>query len=344
MAKVISNEALASVTLELSMLLHAGVGVSDALDVLSKEKDYASVLGDMPRWADDGASLAQCFKRSKRFPAYVCGLLEVGERAGRTEEALAALFRYYDSRVRLERRMRSALLYPSMMLVLMLVVIGVLLVKVLPIFDDVYASLGSQLTGVAGGLLLVGRWLDRAMPVLWVVLAVLTVFFVSFAAIGGFRAKVLDAWRSRRGDKGVQRKLNTARLVQALSMGVSSGMGMEQALELSAELLADVPDARERCLACVARLERGEALGEAMTGSELLPRSAIRFLELGQRSGAMDRALEKLAADLSEDGEYAVDAMLGRVEPALVLVCALLVGMILLSVMLPLMHILSAIG
>jgi len=344
MAKVISNEALASVTLELSMLLHAGVGVSDALDLLSREKDYASVLVDMPRWADDGLSLAQCFKRSGKFPSYVCGLLEVGERAGRTEEALEALSRYYDSRGRQERRMRSALLYPAVMLVLMLVIIGVLLVKVLPIFDDVYASLGSQLTGVAGGLLLVGRWLDRAMPVLWAVLAVLAVFFFGFAAVGGFRAKVLSLWRGRRGDKGVSRKMNTARLVQALSMGMSSGMGMEQSLELAAELLTDVPDGKERCLACLARMEQGEPFGEAMTNSELLPRSAIRFLELGQRSGTMDQALEKLAQGLSEDSEYAVDAMLSRVEPALVLVCALLVGLILLSVMLPLMHILSAIG
>ena len=69
MATVISNERLASVTLELSMLLHAGVGVSDALDLLAKEKDYASLLGDMARWADDGTSLAECFKRSGKFPS-----------------------------------------------------------------------------------------------------------------------------------------------------------------------------------------------------------------------------------------------------------------------------------
>lgn len=344
MATVISNERLASVTLELSMLLHAGVGVSDALDLLAKEKDYASLLGDMARWADDGTSLAECFKRSGKFPSYVCGLVEVGERAGRTEEALLSLSRYYESRVRMDRRVRSALLYPAVMLVLMLVVIGVLLVKVLPIFDDVYASLGGQLTGVAGGLLVIGRWLDQAMPVIWAILAVLVVFFFAFAAIGGFRAKVLAFWRSRRGDKGLFRQMNTARLVQALSMGMSSGLGAEESLSLAAELLTDVPDAKERCLACLARLEQGENFGEAMNSSGLLSPSSVRFLELGQRSDAMDSAMEKLAEDLTEESEYAIEAMVGRIEPALVLVCSLLVGLILLSVMLPLMHIMSAIG
>lgn len=344
MASVISNESLASVTLELSMLLHAGVGVSDALDLLAKEKDYASLLGEMAQWADGGMSLAQCFKRSGRFPSYVCGLLEVGERAGRTEEALLSLSRYYEGRVRLDRRVRSALLYPAVMLVLMLVVIGVLLVKVLPIFDDVYASLGGQLTGVAGGLLVIGRWLDAAMPVIWAILAVLVVFFAAFAAVSGFRTKVLAFWRNHHGDKGVMRKMNTARLVQALSMGMSSGMSAEDALSLAGELLADVPDARERCLACLARLEQGEDLSGAMLKSELLDQGKVRFLELGQRSGAMDSAMEKLAADLTEDSEAAIDELVGRVEPALVLVCSLLVGLILLSVMLPLMHIMSAIG
>lgn len=83
---------------------------------------------------------------------------------------------------KLNRRIRSALLYPAVMLVLMLVVIGVLLVKVLPIFDDVYMSLGGQLTGIAGGLLTLGRWLDKAMPVLWILLALIVVFFYAICS------------------------------------------------------------------------------------------------------------------------------------------------------------------
>ena len=112
-------------------------------------------------------------------------MIEVGEETGRTEEALSALSQYYEQRARLDRQVRSALLYPAVMLVLMLLVIGVLLVRVLPIFDDVYASLGGRLTGVAGGLLAIGRWLDSAMPVLWVLLALVVVGFGAFGAPGG---------------------------------------------------------------------------------------------------------------------------------------------------------------
>ncbi len=344
MGKLISNESIASLTLELSMLLHAGISVGDTLALLEKEAEYKDILEGIPEKADSGVSLADCLKESGKFPPYVCGLIDVGEHAGRTEEALAALSRYYERRIRLNRRVKSALLYPAIMLVLMLVVIGVLLIKVLPIFDDVYASLGGSLTGVAGGLLTMGRWLDKAMPVLWVLLAVIVVFLALFAAASSFREKVLGVWRRSRGDKGVFRKMNTARLVQAVAMGMSSGLRAEEALELAAELLEDVTDAKKRCLDCRALMDEGKTLSAAMQESKLLPAASCRLLELAQRSGSTDTTLEKITADLSEDSENAIEALVSRVEPALVLVCSLLVGLILLSVMLPLMHIMSAIG
>ena len=157
--KLLSNEEISSLCLELSLLFHAGVGAGDALSLLAEESDkkYRDFLGNMARQVDDGRSLSQALREAGRFPAYVCGLVEVGERTGKTEEALSALSTYYENRVRLNRRLRSALLYPAVMLGLMLVVIAVLLIQVLPIFDDVYASLGSRLTGVAAGLLTMGR-------------------------------------------------------------------------------------------------------------------------------------------------------------------------------------------
>lgn len=242
----------------------------------------------------------------------------------------------------MDRRVRSALLYPAVMLALMLVVIGVLLVKVLPIFDDVYASLGTRLTGVAAGLLTVGRWLEGALPVFWAVLAALVLIGFLFTAVGPLRRSLVSFWQRGHGDRGVSRKLNNARLAQAMAMGMASGLPLEEALGLSAGLVEG--GARRRCEDCRKRLDNGEALSAALKASGLLPASQSRLLELGQRGGAGDASMEKIARDLSEEGEAALDAAVSRVEPALVLLCSVLVGLILLSVMLPLMHIMSAIG
>ena len=125
-------------------------------------------------------------------------------------------------------------------------------------------------------------------------------------------------------------------------MGMASGLPLEEALGLSAGLVEG--GARRRCEDCRKRLDNGEALSAALKASGLLPASQSRLLELGQRGGAGDASMEKIARDLSEEGEAALDAAVSRVEPALVLLCSVLVGLILLSVMLPLMHIMSAIG
>ncbi|MCI8423579.1 MAG: type II secretion system F family protein [Lawsonibacter sp.] len=346
MKKTISSEEIASLTLELSLLLHAGVGMGDALSLLGEDcaPEHKAMLTDLSDQVDGGELLSAALRSTDRFPAYVCGLVEVGEQTGRTEEALSALSRYYEERVRLARRVRSALLYPAVMLGLMLVVIGVLLVKVLPIFDDVYASLGGRLSGVAGGLLALGRQLDRMMPVLWGLLAVLALFALAFAASQTFRDKV-SAWFARVwGDRGVARSLNTARLAQAMAMGMASGLPLEEAVVLSANLMEDVPAAKGRCMDCGTRLGEGEPLGSALKESGLLPANHCRLLELGQRSGAGDTSMAKIAQDLTEESEAGLESVVSRVEPALVLVCSLLVGLVLLSVMLPLMHIMAAIG
>ena len=342
MKRKLSNDEIASLCLELSLLLHAGVSTGDALSLLAQEEEHRGMLSAMAEQVDGGKTLSTALRESGVFPVYVCGLVEVGERTGRTEEALAALSRYYEERVRIGRRVRSALLYPAVMLALMLVVIGVLLVKVLPIFDDVYASLGGRLTGVAAGLLNLGRWIEGAMPVLYLILAGLVLVVLVFGLVGPLRRGVVSLWQKTRGDRGVSRKLNNARLAQALAMGMASGLPVEEAVSLSANLMEG--RARKRCQECGQRLEKGESLGAALRLSGLLPPRQSRLLELGQRSGAGDASMEKIARDLGEEGEAALDALVGRVEPALVLVCSVLVGLILLSVMLPLMHIMSAIG
>lgn len=346
MGKVISHEEISSLCMELSLLLHAGVGVGNALALLLEDSDtvYKELLTGMAKQVDEGMPLSAALKNSGSFPVYVSGLVEVGEQSGRLEEALLALSKYYEYRTRLDRRIRSALLYPAVMLLLMLLVIAVLLVKVLPMFEDVYQALGGRLTGVAGGLLTLGRMLDKAMPVLWVLLAALVVFFALFAAVPTFRMKILAWWRGIWGDKGISRQMNTARLAQALSMGMASGLSLEDSVTLAAGLVEDIAGAASRCKDCRDRLDKGEPQGNALKNSGLLPASSCHLLELGLKSGAGERSMEKIAGDMAEDSEAALEEAVNRVEPALVLVCSALVGLILLSVMLPLMHIIAAIG
>ena len=343
----LSHLEIADLCRELTLLLHAGVRLDDGLYLLAEEEKTAArkdLLTRLAQRVETGAFLSEAFEETGCFPVYLTGLLQVGERVGRTEEALDALCRYYETRDAMDRRVRSALTYPAILLLTMLAVIVVLLSRVLPVFNEIYASLGGQLTGVAGGLLLLGRALDAAMPVLCAVLALVLLFLVAFSLHGGFRARVLGFWRTRQGDRGVSRKMNDAHFAQALSMGYRSGLPLEEAVELAGQLLRDVPSAAARCMDCRDRLLRGEELSQALGATGLLSAANCRLLSLGLRGGTADSVLEEIARRMSDEAELALESRVAKVEPALVLVTSVLVGAILLSVMLPLMNIMTAIG
>ena len=133
----------------------------------------------------------------------------------------------------------------------------------------------------------------------------------------------------------------TGEFVQTMK---NCGLPLEEAVDLAGGLMEDTPAAKSRCADCRARLDQGQALGAALKESGLLPAAQCRLMELAQRSGAGDAAMDKIAQALTEDGELSLEEKVSRAEPALVLVCSVLVGLILLSVMLPLMHIMAAIG
>lgn len=347
MEKKLSQEAVAGLCLELSLLLHAGVMVSDGLTLLAEDSRGAEreLLQAMALQMDDGASLADAMEAQAAFPAYAVGLVRVGEYSGHTEEALSALANYYERRSRMERQLKSALFYPAVLLGMMLVVIGVLLVKVLPIFDDVYASLGSQLTGVSGVLLALGGLLSCAMPALLVILALLAAAAAALALCPPLRRRAAEALGKNRGRAGLSRIRANAWVAQAMSMAMTSGMEMEEAVKLAGELVAqDAPAALVRCETCQQLLADGRRLGSAMGESGLLAPAQCRLLDTAQRSGNLDTAMDHIAQQLLEESETAMERWAGRVEPALVLAASALVGLILLSVMLPLARIMSALG
>lgn len=343
----LSNMAIADLCQQLALLLKAGVRLSDGLFLLSEEESnphIRTMLHTSAAQVDEGAYLSDAFIQADCFPNHVTSLLKVGEETGRTEETLLALSHYYESRERMNRQLRNALTYPAILLFMMLAVIVVLLSRVLPVFNDVYASLGGSLTGLAGGLLALGNFLNTIMPFLGILLALLVLAIVLFSVIPGLRTKILRLWQVYFGDKGVSRKMNDARFAQALSMAYCSGLPFEECVSLAGALLKDCPLAVKRSEDCRARLDAGADLAAALGESGMLPPSACRMLTLGMRAGTGDTTMEEISRRLSEEARESLETKVAMVEPALVLITSILVGAILLAVMLPLMHIMKAIG
>ena len=326
-----------------SWMLHSGISLADSAFLLAKDSDEA-MLTELGCLLDQGIPLSEAMETSGAFPGYVSGMVRIGEETGRLEETLTQLAEFFDRRQKIRHQLRSAVAYPAMILLLMLLVIGVLLVKVLPVFDQVYASLGSRLTGIAGGLLELGRWLDAALPILLELLIFAAAVFVLLTLHPTLGNRLATACRRRWGDRGISRKYNNARFAQAMAMGLASGLTLEDTLRLARQLLSDVPQAASRCCRCAEKLESGASLADAMEDAQLLDAVHCRLLQVGLQSGHTDTVMAQIAQDLSEEADAALENRISRIEPAMVLTASFLVGGILLAVMLPLMNILSSLG
>ena len=330
----------------LALQLHAGISMADGIYLLAQDEAgrKQALFQQMARGLDEGKGLPAVLGEAECLPEYVCTMVQIGQQTGKLEEILQSLGEFYAQRSRQKRQIKNALAYPGMVFVLMLLVVTVLLVKVLPVFDGVYASLGSRLTGVAAGLLQLGQLLKTAMPGLLAVLGAGFVFALAYWKADAFRDRINGWFQRHFGDRGIGRKRNNARFAQAMTMGLSSGLTLEESMELAENLLKNIPGAAARCRECAGQLEAGKDLSEAMAAAQLLPPAESRLLTVGLRAGNGDRVMEEIARRLSQQAEDAMEDAVSRIEPAMVLIASLLVGLILLAVMLPLMNIMSTIG
>lgn len=330
----------------LGLLLHSGIGLADGIFLLAQEeasgqKDCLEAMGTA---LDRGIPLSEAMEISKIFPPYVFRLVRIGEETGRVEEALTALAEFYEEQECTRQQIRRAVAYPGLLFFLMLAVLLVLLVKVLPVFEQVYASLGTGMTGAAGAMLHLGQLAKGTIPVLAVLLLLLAAVGLVYRWHPSFREWLGEKLRNYFGDRGVARKFNNARFAQGLSMGFCSGLPLDAAAELARSLLEEIPQAAQRCELCRTVLATGVSVREAMEQGQFLSPAQSRMLSLGIQGGAGDQVIQTIARQMQEEAKNELDAAVSRIEPAMVLTASLLVGLILLAVMLPLMDILSVLG
>jgi len=246
--------------------------------------------------------------------------------------------------VQLSEQIRSALLYPMILMTMMLAIIVVLLIKVLPIFNQVYEQLGGTMTATAKVLLQAGTVLGNSMPVLCAILGVIVMFAIIVGCSSRVRSGLFDLYRKVFGDFGLARKMGQSRFASAMSMGMLSGLHTEEAFRMAMMFHDSAKRAKKRYKKCLEMLEAGEPVASCFRENKILEVAYCRILDLGAKSGTSDTAMEEIARRMDDQVQREIERKVGRIEPTLVVVTSLLVGIILIAVMLPLINIMSSIG
>ncbi len=330
----------------MAMMVQSGIQMDEAVALLRSGSGQGGPLEEglviMQTETEAGKGLSAAMEATGLFPEYCLRMVLAGEKAGRLEDVLFQLARYYEDQKAMTGKLQSAVLYPVAMLGLIIIVLIVMLAMVLPAFTDVYDSLTGSLTASAYGYV---RW---AYALCWAALAVM-------AALAVILALGFALWNAGKRDSvekilhripvcaSILDSLGMFRFTAALSTFLASGEIQDIAVAESRKMASCRP-VEERIDRCVSRMEQGHGIAQAAYDERLFEPVYGRMLLAGERSGSLETVLRKLTGLLADHCTDLVDRLVGIVDPVLSGVLMLAVGLSLRSVMLPLIGMMNSMG
>lgn len=336
--KPLTADELSVLCWQLSLLSRAGVPWTESASLLLEDSQPPRVRAALERLQEPlsmGEPLSAVMESSGDFPPYLLRMVEIGQVSGRLDQVLAALADYYKGEAATLDAVRRAVTYPAVMAALIAMVFLVLVSRVLPIFSQVFTQMGAGLSPMAAALLGPGS-------VGKIVAYVLSGLLLAGAAV------LLLLFRGERGMSLFTRGATAAavargRFASAMALMLQSGLPMDEAMDRTAELLSDTTLVANLA-DCRSRMAEGSSFPRAVEEAGLLTGLQAGLLSAGFRTGAPEEAMAELARRCQSEADDRLSRLLSRFEYALVIVLCSAVGLVLLSVMLPLLGVLSAIG
>ena len=346
-AKPFAGQRLVQFTQQLATLLGAGQPLDRALTILlelPEDESARRTIADVRDAVRGGAALSTALERQHgTFSRLYVNMIRAGEAGGSLHDTLARLADYLERSRALKGRVVNAMIYPAILLVLVGFSVLFLLGYVVPQFAAMYESLDAELPFFSRFILGLGLFV-RDWWLLLVVVPALAAWWFDRRRRDPATREALDAWLLRQRFAGpLIAKLETARLARTLGTLLRNGVPLLSALGIARNVLdnrtlaADVDAAADE-------VRNGIGLSVALGRGKRFPRLALQMVQVGEESGALDAMLLKTADTFEQETSLALDRMLAALVPVVTVAMALIVGVVIMAVLMPLYDLTGAIG
>ena len=336
----VEAKELAIFTRQFSVMIDAGLPLVQCLEILASQqenKTFQKVLTSTREQVESGATLSAAMKSSpKVFDALYTNMVEAGETGGILDTILQRLSAYIEKNVKLQRAVKSALVYPIGVLTVAAGVITLLLWKVVPIFATLFAGLGVELPLPTKIVIALSNFVGSYFGLL-ILIGIVGSIFALRAWYGTPQGRLaIDSLVLKLPVLGIlMRKIAVARFTRTLGTLISSGVPILEGLDITAKTAGNA--VVERALIKVRKsLEEGKSLTEPLKDSEVFPGMVTQMIGVGEQTGAMDAMLQKIADFYEEEVDAAVKDLLTALEPIMIVFLGLVVGGVVISMYLPL--------
>ncbi len=345
--KRLSSKELSDFCLEARLFLNAGIEIGEGLDLLcagQHSKSTKALFDFFCGSAGCDLPLSDRLEASGLFPRYFIETVRLGEASDKLDEVLSNLSIYYKKKAGLSNALYGAVFYPILLFAAMSTVLIILVTQVLPIFNEIYAQLGAQMSSLAVSLFYAGRWLTAAQTVILAALAVFLIIGIAVYLISPVRRTVSRGFDARFGGKGLLGQVSSAKLASAMSVAVSSGLEPVRALELAGSTCQNSGSMRRRLKRCREHIECGESLEECLSKARIFSLRESRLISMSNATGSAGDAMKEIARHSGEKVSLELDARLRRLGSAMLIAVCIIVGLTLFSVLLPIIGILSSLS
>ena len=341
--KKVKIKDLAIFCRQLSIVLQAGLPLVNALDVLKEQignPTLKELLNEVYNNIQKGVSLSASMKQfgSFAFPNILINMVEAGEVSGQLDRVFERMAIHFEKEYKTVHKIKQSLTYPVIIVVVAILVVIVLMAFVIPQFNEILMSMGGDLPFTT--VLLVG--ISNFIRSFWYLL-IGGIILLAFATRSFYRSptgrRFFSAMAMRLPViKGVAKNMVTARFTRTLGTLIASGVLLIQALEVVKKILGNVI-IMERFEKLIDDVKKGKGLTQSLIEVDYFQPLVISMVRIGEESGQLDFALEKSADFFDQELETSMQQLTTMIEPAVIVVLAVVVGFILISVMYPMFSI-----
>ncbi|MGA2750997.1 MAG: type II secretion system F family protein [Verrucomicrobiota bacterium] len=325
-------------TRQLATMIDAGLAMVQSLQALAEQTDdkvMRDVIKDVTSRVEGGDSFSEALqKHPKVFNRLYVSMVSAGEKGGLLAEILARLATYLENTARLRRKVKSAMMYPTVVTIVAIGITIFLLVKVVPVFGEIYTSFHGQLPGPTQFLIALSDTLRNYF---------LYFFFGTAAIVVGWLYYIktpmgLAFWDARRIKLPIfghiAHKICLARFTRTMSSLVRAGVPILEVLSIVQNTVGNV--IMEAALKSAATdIERGEGISVSLSKHPIFPTMIIRMMSAGEQTGKIDVMLERISDFLDEEIENTLSGITSLIEPLLIVFLGVVVGGIVICMFLP---------
>lgn len=328
---------------QMAMILESGFSLNQGVTMVYEEmddKNIKGVLQEVAKYLDEQVSFSEAIDLTKAFDDYMVNLVKVGETSGNLDDVMQSLSEYYARIDDITNKLKQALTYPIILIIMMVVVVGIIVFKVLPIFKDVLNGLGSDLSSYANSFMEFGQIFSLICFAVLLVLVIVIIagyLYQRITHVNVLSSVVQKSFLTRK----LSRALNKAQITYALSLFISSGYDLQEAMKFVPKLVDD-KQLRANLEKCNENLINGDSFVEVIKKYQIYQGMQLNMIQVGFKTGQVDIIMKQLSNSFQEEVSRAIDQFLNIIEPTIVTLLSLVVGIVLMSVMLPLISIMSS--